>query len=309
MRRVVFPDCTPYVASFYDRELRELVPQVEIDIAQPTAEAFVARIADAAAVLHFGTRITAQMLENCPMLRLIIFLGTGVGSWVDLEAAAAHGIRVRRVVGYADRTVAEHAFALMLGLARNLVNMDRDIRIGRWRTETRFEITGKRLGIVGLGGIGRALAALAVPLGMDVVGWNRSTVSACVPCQLLPLDQVIATADIVSLHLALNDETRRIIDRRRIGLLKPGAILVNTARGGLVDETALLDRLKQGDILAGLDVFADEPLALAHPLTRLDNVILTAHAGWMSPEAVRRLLRLGLETLRDELRSWDKVVA
>lgn len=305
--RVVFPDCTQYMASFHDGELRALVPEIEIDIAQPSTAAFVARLADAVGVMHFGTRITAHMLEECPKLRIIVFLGTGVGSWVDLAAAEVRGIRVRRVLGYADRTVAEHALALILGLGRNLAYMDRELRAGRWRTEARFETAGKRLGIIGVGGIGRALATLAAPLGLDVVGWNRSPVPADVPCRVLPLDEVIASADVVSLHLALNDETRGIIDRRRIGLLKPGAVLINTARGGLLDEAALLERLRHGDILAGLDVFADEPLAPDHPIVHLDNVIMTAHAGWMSPEAGRRLFRFGLEAMREELdRLYDK---
>jgi D-3-phosphoglycerate dehydrogenase / 2-oxoglutarate reductase len=307
MNRIVFPDCTRYMASFYEGELRALVPELEVDIDQPTTEAFVARLTDAVAVMHFGTRITADMMERCPKLRVIVFLGTGVGSWVDLAAAAARGIRVRRVLGYADRTVAEHALALILSVGRNLACMDREIPAGRWHSEARFESAGKRLGIVGLGGIGRALAALAAPLGLDVVGWNRSPIPAGIPCRMLPLDEVIASSDIVSLHLALNDETRGVIDRRRIGMLKPGTVLINTARGGLVDEAALVERLQQGDILAGLDVFADEPLAPAHPISRLDNVTLTAHAGWMSPEAASRLFRLGLEAMREELARLDDI--
>jgi D-3-phosphoglycerate dehydrogenase / 2-oxoglutarate reductase len=299
--RVVFPDCSQYMADVYDDALRALVPTLEVDVAHPSAEAFVARAADAVAVMHFATRITARMMQACPGLRIIVFLGTGVTSWVDLAAAAERGIRVRRVLGYADRTVAEHVLALIFGLARNVAFMDRDIRAGSWRTEARFEIAGKRLGIIGLGGVGRAVAALAAPLGVDVVGWNRSPVPPGVPCRMLPLDEVLASADIVSLHLGLNDETRGIIDRRRIQLLKPGAALINTARGGLVDEAALLERLRRGEILAGLDVFAEEPLPPGHPLTHCDNAILTAHAGWMGPTAARALFRLGLEAMRDEL--------
>jgi D-3-phosphoglycerate dehydrogenase len=117
----------------------------------------------------------------------------------------------------------------------------------------------------------------------------------------MPLDELLSGADIVSLHLALSDETRGIIDRRRIALLKPGALLINTARGGLVDETALVERLASGEIAAALDVYAEEPLAPGHPLTRLDNVTLSAHAGWMTPEAARRLMRIGFTTMRDEI--------
>jgi D-3-phosphoglycerate dehydrogenase len=112
---------------------------------------------------------------------------------------------------------------------------------------------------------------------------------------------MLATSDIVSLHLGLNDETRGIIDQRRIALLRPGAVLINTARGGLLDEPALVARCAAGEISAGLDVFADEPLPAGHPFTRLDNVTLSAHAGWMTPQAARRLFRLGFTTMREEM--------
>ena len=301
MHRVVFPDCTAAMASFYDAELGKLVPQLELDVARPTPEAFAARLAGATGVMHFATRIAAATLEAAPTLRIVVFLGTGVTSWVDLAAAERRGIRVRRVLGYADRTVAEHAFGLALALARNIAGMDRALRAGLWRPDARFELSGKRLGIVGLGGIGRALAPLAAALGLEVVGWNRSPVAPALACRMLPLDELLATADIVSLHLALVEETRGLIDRRRIGLLKLGAVLINTARGTLLDQAALVERLARGEIAAGLDVFAEEPLAPGHPLTALDNVVLTAHAAWMSPEAGKRLFRRGLEAMRDEL--------
>ena len=182
--------------------------------------------------------------------------------------------------------------------------MDREIRAGTWRTHARFELAGRTLGIVGLGGIGRATARLGAALGLRVIGWNRGPVPDDVPCQRRPLDEVLTAADIVSLHLGLNDGTHGILDRRRLELLKPGAVFINTARGALVDQAALIELLAEGRIAAaGLDVFAEEPLPPGHPLTRLANVTLTAHAAWMSPEAGRRLVRLGLEGLREELDS------
>jgi D-3-phosphoglycerate dehydrogenase len=208
---------------------------------------------------------------------------------------------VRRVVGYGDRAVAEHALALILAASRKLALMDRQLRQGIWRCEPGFELEGSALGVVGLGGNGRMLARLGAALGCRILGWNRSPVPAEIPCRLMPLDELLSGADIVSLHLALTDETRGIIDRRRIALLKPGALLINTARGGLVDETALVERLASGEIAAALDVYAEEPLAPGHPLTRLDNVTLSAHAGWMTPEAARRLMRIGFTTMRDEI--------
>ncbi len=299
--RIVFPDCTPYMAAQYDDEMRALLPGLELDIAAPTPAEFVSRAQGCAGLHHFQTRISADMLAACPDLRVIVFLGTGVSSWVDLVAAEARGITVRRVLGYGDRAVAEHAIALILAASRKLALMDRRLRAGQWAPLPGFELAGSRLGLVGLGGIGGELARIGAALGCEVVGWNRSPMPPDLPCRALPLDEILATSDIVSLHLGLNDETRGIIDAGRIGLLRPGAVLVNTARGGLLDETALIARCAAGEIAAGLDVFADEPLPANHPLTRLDTVTLSAHAGWMTPQAARRLFRLGFATMREEM--------
>ena len=300
--RVVFPDCTPYMASFYDDAMRAFVPGLQVDVARPNPEALVARLQGCAGVIHFNTRLTATILAACPGLRVIVFLGTGVSSWVDLQAARQQGIRVRHVLHYGDRTVAEHTLGLIFAAVRRIAQMDRQIRAGTWRSDAFYELEGKILALIGLGGVGQTVARLGAALGLKVVGWNRSPVPPEVPCRMLPLDEALKAADIVSLHLALNDETRGFFDRRRLGLLKPGAILINTARGALVDEAALVESLEEERIAAaGLDVFRDEPLPREHPLTRLDNVTLTAHAAWMSPEAGRRLLRLGLELMRDEL--------
>jgi D-3-phosphoglycerate dehydrogenase len=287
-----------------ERVVRALVPRLEVDVASPTPEQVVARLKGCVGAFHFYTRLTGPMLARLPDLRVTVFLGTGVGSWIDLEAARRLGIRVRRVRGYADRTVAEHALALVLAVARKIAAMDRGIRKGVWRCEALSELEGKTLGLIGLGGVGRAMAKLATGFGFRVIGWNRSPVPAEVPCRMMDLDEVLGEADVVSLHLALDEETRGIIDRRRLLLMKPGAIFVNTARGALVDESALAELLAAGRLAgAGLDVFHEEPLPAGHPLAGLDNVTLTAHAAWMSPEAARRLLRLGLETMRDELQA------
>ena len=302
--RAVFFDCTPYMAEFFDAPALALVPELELRVARPAAPEVIEILHGAAAAVHFQTKLTEPILAACPDLKSIVFLGTGVSSWVDLPAAERRGIRVRRVRGYADRTVAEHAIALAFACARRVTQMDQEIRGGTWRTEALFELAGKTLGIVGLGGIGRATARLGAALGLRVIGWNRSPVPEDVPCERCPLDEVLTEADIVSLHLGLADETRGILDRRRLGLLKPGAVFVNTARGALVDQTALAELLGEGRIgAAGLDVFAEEPLPPGHPLTCLPNVTLTARAAWMSPEAGHRLVRLGLEALRQELDS------
>jgi D-3-phosphoglycerate dehydrogenase len=157
------------------------------------------------------------------------------------------------------------------------------------------------LGVVGTGGIGKTMVRLGAGLGMNVIAANRSGVPDDLPCREVELDTLLAEADVVSLHLVLNEGTRGMIDRRRIGLMRPSAILINTARGAILDEAALVDALREGRIAhAGLDVFADEPLPADHPLTALDNVTLTAHAAFMTREASERLLRMALELLVEE---------
>jgi D-3-phosphoglycerate dehydrogenase / 2-oxoglutarate reductase len=300
--RLAFPDCNPEIAALFDEEMRALLPELEVRIAEPgDAAGLVAAARGCTGLMLVRTKVDAGALAALPDLRVISYLSTGVGSWVDLRAAAARGVAVQSVLGYGDRSVAEHALALIFSALRGVAAMDRGMRAGMWPTHYGREIAGKQLGIVGLGGVGRALAAMGEALGCQVVGWNRSAL-AKPPCRLLPLDELLATSDIVSLHLGLDETSRGIIDRRRIALLKAGAILVNTARGGLIDEAALIERLQIGDVHAGLDVFAQEPLAPGHRLTKLENVTLSAHAAWFTLEAGRRLLRAGLLSLRDALR-------
>jgi D-3-phosphoglycerate dehydrogenase / 2-oxoglutarate reductase len=167
-----------------------------------------------------------------------------------------------------------------------------------WEPLESMQLAGKTLGLIGVGGIGREVARIARGIGMDVVAWNRSPrPDAGVP--LVQLDALLARADIISLHLALNDETRGFIDRERLARAKPGMILVNTARGALVDETALIDALQSGHIRhAGLDVFHNEPLEPTHPLAQLENVTLTSHAAFRTLEASMTLMRRAIDIVR-----------
>jgi D-3-phosphoglycerate dehydrogenase len=234
-------------------------------------------------------------------LKAIVFMGTGASSYVDMDAAERLGIRVRTISGYGDRTVAEHAVALMFAAARKVAEMDRALRGGIWETRDSVELAGKTLGVIGTGGIGRAMAELGAGLGMRVIAWNRSGLPAGVPAQASGLDALVAEADVISLHLALNEETEGLIGSDRIALMGPGTILVNTARGALIDEPALIEALAAGRIRhAALDVFAAEPLAADHPLLALDNVTLTPHAGFMTAEASARLLEMALNLVAEE---------
>ncbi|MGH7152333.1 MAG: 2-hydroxyacid dehydrogenase, partial [Acetobacteraceae bacterium] len=243
----------------------------------------------------FGRRAVARC-------RSIVFLGTGASSYIDMEAARALDIRVRTIRGYGDRSVAEHAFALILAASRRVAEMDQALRAGVWEPLEGVELEGKTLGIIGTGGTGRALAHLAAGFGMQVLAWNRSPTPADLPGRSVGLDALLGRSDIVSLHLALTPETRGIIDARRLQRLRPHAVFVNTARAGLVDTGALIEVLRQRRIAhAALDVFDAEPLPPDHALTKLDNVTLTSHAGFKTPEASRRLALTALGVLQEDL--------
>lgn len=296
-----FIDCPAFLAERIDDGLRALAPGLEVSVGSPGREAVRALVADCRVLAIDHTEIDAGTLACAPTLRAIVFLGTGASSYVDLDAAEARGVAVRTIAGYGDRAVAEHAVALLFAAGRRIAAMDRAVRAGGWETLGGVEFAGRTLGVVGTGGIGRETVRLGAALGMKVLAWNRSGVPSGLPCRAAPLDGLLEESDAVSLHLALTPETRGILDRRRLGLLQPGSILVNTARGGLIDEAALVDGLRAGRPgQAALDVFAGEPLAADSPLRRLDNATLTAHAGFMTDEAARRLLRRGFELVREE---------
>jgi D-3-phosphoglycerate dehydrogenase len=169
------------------------------------------------------------------------------------------------------------------------------VRAGVWETREGVQLLGKTLGVIGLGGIGREVARIAQGMGMKVIGWNRSKL-ADAPMPMVGIDELLEQSDVVSINLVLNDETRHFLDAKRIAKLKPSCILVNTARGALIDEVALTSALERGAILhAALDVFDEEPLAKDHALTRLDNVTLSAHSAFRTQEASETLIRRAVD--------------
>jgi D-3-phosphoglycerate dehydrogenase len=296
-----FFDCPPFLHDLYQGDLARIVPDLEINVGNPSRDETIALLAVAGFAMNDHTMMDEELLAACKSLKVIVFLGTGAASFIDLAAAERLGIRVRAYGGYGDQSVAEHASALMFAASRQIATMDRALRKGHWETLNGIELAGKVLGVVGTGGIGKAMVGLGAGLGMQVIAWNRSGVPDDLPCEAVELDALLAQADVISLHLSLNESSRGMIDRRRIGLMRPGAILINTARGAILDEPALIDALREGRLAhAGLDVFADEPLPEGHPLTRLDNVTLTSHAAFMTREASERLLRMALEILAEE---------
>ncbi len=298
----VFVDCPRFLADLYTAELRAIVPGLEINQGDPSEDEVVAMLVGRTAALNDHCYMPERVLAACRDLNVIVYMGTGASSYIDVAAAERLGIRVRSFRGYGDRSVAEHALALMFAAGRQIAAMDRGLRAGAWEPRDGMEFAGKTLGVVGLGGVGAEMARLGHAIGMAVIAWNRSGIADGLPCTACDLDDLLAGADVVSLHLALSDETRGLIDARRIGLMQPHAILVNTARGAIVDQPALVEALKAGRLRhAALDVFAEEPIAADHPLAGLDNATLSAHAAFMTAEATTRMWRMALDILRDEI--------
>lgn len=223
--------------------------------------------------------------------------GTGTDN-VDLGAAAAHGVMVTNTPGVSAPSVAEHALAIMLAAARNIPEHDAEVRAGNWPLGGGVELRGKTLGIIGLGAIGRRFAELAAGIGMRVIAWTLHPKPAP-GVELFPLDQLFRESDVVSVHVRLSPETRGMIGAREFSMMKPSAIFVNTARGAIVDQQALLDALKKRRIAgAALDVFTVEPLTPGHPFADLRNVVLTPHSAGVTPETLDAGLRMAVENVK-----------
>ena len=293
----LFIDCNDQLAPILAQVHRPDDPPIAVNT-KPFARDDLPDLLDGYAIaIDDHSYMPIDVIARCTTLKHIVFLGTGAASYMDVAALAGIGVTVHTIKGYGDTAVAEHTIALMWACARDLARMDRGVRAGVWQPREGMQLRGKTLGIVGLGGIGREVARIAGGMGMNVIAWNRTAVSSPVP--LVSLDEILRRADVLSLHLTLNDETRGLLDATRLARLKPGAILVNTARGALVDEAALIAGLTSGRIRhAGLDVFHDEPLKADHPLARLENVTLTAHAAFRTPEASQTLLRRAIDIVR-----------
>lgn len=252
-------------------------------------------VGDADVIWVDHTTLPTDIAGQCPNLRHVIFMGTGARSYMSPEELAEIGIQVHIIKGYGDTAVAECAFGLMWAAAKGFARMDRGIRAGGWPRTEGMQLTGKTLGLIGFGGIGAEMARLGLGAGMRVIAWNRSAkVHAGV--EFLSLDDVLSQSHVLSLHLLLNDQTRGMIDASCIQKMRDGVILINTARGAVMDEQAMIEALKSGKIgHAGLDVFETEPLPPGHPLSQLDNVTLSAHSAFRTPQASDNLVESALE--------------
>jgi len=239
------------------------------------------------------TPFTAERLARLPNLRLISMTGTGVAS-IDLEAATSRGVLVTNTPATSVPAVVELTFGLMIALARQIPAIDGWIRHGEWPERVGSELHGKTLGILGLGAIGSAVARVGSAFGMTVLAWGPTLTperASAHGVTYLPLAELMARADFVSVHLRSVTATRGLVSRELIGLMKPSAYLINTARAAIVDEDGLWDALKSNRIAgAGLDVFGEEPLGAGHRWAGLPNVVLTSHRGWVTRETLDRFM-------------------
>ncbi len=262
--------------------------------------AFAREMRDADVLLHVLEPVTAAVIGAAPRLRLIQKIGVGVNT-IDLDAARAHGAAVCNMPGSNSQAVAEATLMLMLAALRRAVALDRQTRAGLgWRMDSEVfdrvgELGERTVGLVGYGAIPKLLAPVLRALGADVIHTSRTPGAE----GWHPLGDLLARADVISLHVPLTPETARLVNADSIASMKPGAVLVNTARGGLVDEAALIAALCSGHLrAAGLDVFADEPAPASNPLFSLDNVIVAPHVAWLTPETLGRSIHIAMENCR-----------
>ena len=300
----LFIDCNQQLAPVLAHVHRADDPPIAVNATPFTSADLPGLLAGYTICLDDHSYLPTEQIAQCPGLRHVVFLGTGAASYMDIRALRELGVTVHTIKGYGDTAVAEHTMALIFACARDIARMDREVRAGTWQPAEGLQLAGRTLGIIGLGGIGREVARIAKGIGMKVIAWSRTPrpEADAAGVSMVDLDTLLACADIVSLHLALNEETRGLLGAERLARIKPGAILVNTARGALVDEQALIAALASGRLRhAGLDVFHAEPLARDHPLARLENVTVTAYAAFRTAEASETLIRRAIDIVRSIL--------
>lgn len=268
------------------------------------AERLVQTIADAEAVICNKAKFTAQVMAQCPKLKYIGLFATGYDN-IDIAEAARRGIAVCNAPGYSTMSVAQHTFSLLLNLASNTIAYDASVREGDWIRSHTFtylnfpivEIAGKTLGIVGYGAIGRAVAEIGRAFGMLPLINTRTKPENC-PFPLVSFSKLLEESDFITLHCPLTEQTRHMIDSGALSKMKKTAYLINTSRGGVIDENALAEALRNGRIAgAGIDVLAAEPMQSGHPYATAPNCIITPHIAWASAEARKRLVRIVYENL------------
>jgi phosphoglycerate dehydrogenase-like enzyme len=275
---------------------RDALDTVVIDTADEAG--FAREMADADILLHVLAPVTAAVMDLAPRLKLVQKIGVGVDA-IDRRHAAGRGIAVCNMPGTNTAAVAEMTLSLIFSCLRRLARLSQETKSGNgWAVSSAIgdavgELGGRTVGLVGHGAVARRLIPVLQALGASPVVHSRTPTNEA---RSLSLDDLLMQSDIVSLHLPATAETHGIVDRRRIGLMKPGAVLINTARGNLVDEAALTEALSNGRLsAAGLDVFAQEPPPPDNPLLKLPNVVVTPHVAWLTLETLARSLDVVVE--------------
>ena len=301
---VVVPDSSPQLTAMIERHVASK-DRIKIHDQRPDKEELIRRLAGHQIAIVHVSHYDEEVLRRSPSLRALVYLGTGASTDVDLAVCERLGITVRTIADYGSRTLAEHTLALLFAVYRDLGDQHLRMRTnGTWGGRPIGELKDKTIGIIGTGSIGTQVAGLAAAVGMKVVGWSRRREKPEIDYR--ELDELLRVSDIISLHLALTPETRGIIGARELDLLRPGAVLVNTARGALIDTLAMIERLNGGRLAgAGLDVFDVEPVPADDPIRSAKNVVLSCHRGWDSPEALVNLFRLVSQTLDEEIAKLD----
>ncbi len=307
--RIVVPDDFPPVLSGTEAEKAlEKLGELEIHGEKaPDEGVLLRRLGKAEFILNIRayTKFGRTLLKKCPRLKLISVWGTGLDH-IDLEAAGELGVAVSYTPGVAAWSVAEHALALIFSVVRKVPQQDKALREGSWGRVPMMELRGKTLGVLGLGAIGREVVRLGKALGLRVLAWTfnpSGKLAQELGAELTSFEEVLGRSDIISLHIRLTPDTRGLLGKRELSLVKEGAVLINTARGPIVDEDALLEALTSGRLAgAGLDVFSEEPLRPGHPLTELPNTVLTPHCAGVTPEATLAGLMLAVENIESFLK-------
>ena len=304
--RIAIPDDYPAVMG-PSNAFKALKFRADVDYHESlpdSADTLIARIGEAPYVVNIrsSVRFPAEILERLRHVKLLSLWGTGTDH-VDLGAAARLGITVTNTPGVSAIAMAEHTLALMLAVARDIPRIDAKTKRGGWPRGFVTQLHGKTLGVIGLGAIGQQVARIARGIGMKVIAWTRHAnilLAQELDIELVRLEDLYKRADVVSLHIRQTPETLGFVGERELNMMKPTAFFINTARGPVVDEAALIRALEAERIAgAGLDVFSTEPLPEGHPITRLSNVVLTPHSGGVTKEALEAGLQLAINNVFD----------
>lgn len=303
-RQIVYPDAEEALAPIFTGErLARLERLGAFNIhygGPPSSEEYIKRIGSAQGIIS-GWGLSNGLLSAVSDLEVMSFIGLGAASVVDLDEAARQGITVTHTQSSAE-TIAEHTFALMLAAARHIGRLDRELRSGLFNVELQgFDLRGKTLGLIGFGRVAQAVVPLAKAFGMRVVAWTRNPNpedADVYDIEFKDLDDLLKQSDVLSVHLLLTPETEGLISANRLRKTKPGVVVINTARAQVLDEVALIELLSSGHIAAaGIDVFETEPLPADHAYTKLDNVVMTPHCAYNTPEAVAAMIDIAIDNL------------